>query len=115
MRKNVIFLTSSYNCLIWTRENGYSDISEIYLLFIKKDGYYIIPFEKNHNIRPHIHTENVLYISAKDRDAFTKIIHPYIQPELKYKLHPLSCENNSVNLEISSIEDNPNPSASEME
>ena len=72
-------------------------------------------FEKNHNIRPHIHTENVLYISAKDRDAFTKIIHPYIQPELKYKLHPLSCENNSVNLEISSIEDNPNPSASEME
>lgn len=28
-------------------ENGYTDISEIYLLFIKKEGYYIIPFEKN--------------------------------------------------------------------
>lgn len=32
MRKNVIFLTSSYNCLIWTRENGYSDIPCQYLV-----------------------------------------------------------------------------------
>ncbi len=32
MRKNVIFLTSSYNCLIWTRNNGYSDIPCQYLV-----------------------------------------------------------------------------------
>ena len=32
MRNNVIFLTSSYNCLIWTRENGYSDIPCQYLV-----------------------------------------------------------------------------------
>ena len=32
MRKNVIFLTSSYKCLIWTRNNGYSDIPCQYLV-----------------------------------------------------------------------------------
>lgn len=32
MRKNVIFLTSAYNCLIWTRNNGYSDIPCQYLV-----------------------------------------------------------------------------------
>lgn len=32
MRENVIFLGSQYNCLIWTRNNGYSDIECQYLV-----------------------------------------------------------------------------------
>ncbi len=32
MRSNVIFLGSQYNCLIWTRQNGYSDIECQYLV-----------------------------------------------------------------------------------
>ena len=32
MRKNVILLTSQLNCLIWTRNNGYSDIECQYLV-----------------------------------------------------------------------------------
>jgi len=32
MRENTIFLASQYNCLIWTRNNGYSDIECQYLV-----------------------------------------------------------------------------------
>ena len=32
MLQNVVFLGSQYNCLIWTRENGYSDIPCQYLV-----------------------------------------------------------------------------------
>ena len=72
-------------------------------------------FEEKFNIETYVHDRNILYIASKDRDKLTLLIRDYIQPELEYKLHPLSCEKNSVNLENSLEEDNPNPSAPEME
>lgn len=41
MRDGVIFLASAYNCLIWTRENGYSDIPCQYLVSTLENEAYL--------------------------------------------------------------------------
>ena len=52
------------------------DIKIIMQFFIDKYDIYI-----------NVHRDNVIYIRAKDRDKFTKIIKPYIHNDCLYKLH----------------------------
>ena len=118
INKELLWQLKPLGIAIWFMDDGYKNHNGYSLAtncFTEEDLEIIIEFfVEKYNIHPHIHGKNVLYITARERDLFTNIIRPYIQPELMYKLHPMSCKN-SVNLENSSEEDNPNPSASEME
>lgn len=76
---------------IWFMDDGYKEDYGYCLstnCFSEKDLNIIIKFFLDkYGILPTIHKNRVLYIGSKYKDKFTKIVQPYIHPELAYKLH----------------------------
>ena len=76
MRENVIFLGSQYNCLIWTRNNGYSDIPCQYLVnSFESDGIYQRCIDYNFDISINVtstHSNNDVWL-AKYKQAGIKV------------------------------------------
>lgn len=91
INKEILYQLTELGIAIWFMDDGYKHHQGYALstnCYSEEDLEIIIQFfTEKYQIHPSIHSGNVLYIHAKDRDKFTKIVKPYIQPEVMYKLH----------------------------